>query len=147
MENSSMWRKCVVCKKDIALGGVYYSCSISTCRKSVFCSVECWDVHNGVMTHKSAWAEENNAPMSSDEEPARRVVIDSTLNKEGKSSPIPRDILIVASKLKQYIKLKHDINTSANVIEVLSDLVRCECDKAAEKAKAEGRKTLMERDF
>lgn len=57
------------------------------------------------------------------------------------------EILVVASKLKQYIKLKHDLNTAATVFDALSDIIRFECDKAAEKARGEGRKTLMDRDF
>ncbi|MBT7609632.1 MAG: hypothetical protein HN576_07740 [Bacteriovoracaceae bacterium] len=57
------------------------------------------------------------------------------------------DILIVASKLKAYIKAKHDMNTSGNVMEALSGIVRLEADKACEKARADGRKTLMARDF
>jgi histone H3/H4 len=57
------------------------------------------------------------------------------------------EILIVASKLKQYVKDKYDMNTSANVIEALSHIVRRQTDKAVSKAKMEGRKTLMDRDF
>jgi len=60
---------------------------------------------------------------------------------------IPHDILIVASKLKEYIRSSSGMNTSANVIERLSDLVRMHCDKAIEHAKSEGRKTVMDRDF
>lgn len=57
------------------------------------------------------------------------------------------EILIVASKLKQYIKDKHDLSTSADVMEILSHAVRRLADQASAKAKAEGRKTLMTRDF
>lgn len=60
---------------------------------------------------------------------------------------IPHDTLIVASKLKEYIRSSSGMNTSANVIERLSDLVRMHCDKAIEHAKSEGRKTVMDRDF
>ncbi len=41
-----VWRKCGVCKKDIGLGRPYQKCSISNCRKSAFCSVDCWAVHD-----------------------------------------------------------------------------------------------------
>lgn len=60
---------------------------------------------------------------------------------------IPHDILIVTSKLKNYIKLKSEMNTAGNVTEILSDRVRSLCDQAIENAKREGRKTVMDRDF
>ncbi|WP_199506623.1 MULTISPECIES: hypothetical protein [Halobacteriovorax] len=58
-----------------------------------------------------------------------------------------QEILIVASKLKKYIKDKHGLNTSANVMQVLSDIVRVKCDAAAERAMQNGRKTLQDKDF
>ena len=51
------------------------------------------------------------------------------------------------SKFKDYVREVHGLNTSANVMERLSDLVRELADEAAQKAKMEGRKTLMDRDF
>ena len=62
------------------------------------------------------------------------------------NTDVPRDILIVASKLKSYVKSKHGMNT-ANVMDALSDIVRFHVDQAVEKAREEGRKTLMDRDF
>lgn len=141
------WRKCSVCKKSIELASDYYVCSISTCRKSAFCSVECWDVHNGVMSHKSAGAMDAKAPSVLEEEnpstPRRFIVNQSSTPKAN----VPNEILIVASKLKDYVREKHELNTSANVMEKLSDIVRDVVDQAVEKAKSEGRKTLMDRDF
>ena len=58
-----------------------------------------------------------------------------------------KEILIVASKLKKYIKEKHGLNTSASVMDVLSSIVRVKCDAAVDKAMQEGRKTLLDRDF
>ena len=49
--------------------------------------------------------------------------------------------------MKQYIKDKHDMSTSANVMEILSHIVRRHTDDAVEKARSEGRKTVMDRDF
>lgn len=144
--SDATWKKCSCCKKDIPLRGKYYSCSISSCRKSVFCSVECWDVHNNISGHKSAWAEESIAPATCDEPEAPRRVIVSK-NEEETLENIPEDILIVASKLKQYVKVRHDLSTSASVMDVLSSIVREICDEAANHAKADGRKTLMDRDF
>lgn len=55
--------------------------------------------------------------------------------------------LVVASKLKSYIREKSGMNTSAAVIAVLSEKLRRMCDQAVEKAKSDGRKTVMDRDF
>ena len=56
-------------------------------------------------------------------------------------------MLIVVSKLKKYVREKHGLSTSDQVIDVLSDRVREICDAAAEKSRQAGRKTLMDRDF
>jgi histone H3/H4 len=58
-----------------------------------------------------------------------------------------KEVLVVASKLKNYIRGKSGMNTSAAVIDVLSDKVRELCDQAVEAAKRDGRKTVMDRDF
>jgi histone H3/H4 len=58
-----------------------------------------------------------------------------------------KEVLIVASKLKNYIRAKSGMNTSAAVVDVLSDKVRELCDQAVEAAKRDGRKTVMDRDF
>lgn len=57
------------------------------------------------------------------------------------------DVLVVASKIKKYVKDKSQMSTSANILEVLSNIVRSVCDKAIENAKADGRKTVMDRDI
>jgi hypothetical protein len=118
--------------------------------------VDCWSVHVPVMGHKSAWAEEETAPMHADDnqgEGVRRIIVGQKSEQAGQSSQAPQgnysttDILIVASKLKDYVKAKHGFNTSANVMEILSHLVRRQVDDAIDRARAEGRKTLMDRDF
>jgi len=59
-----------------------------------------------------------------------------------------KEILIVASKLKNYIKDRSGgMNTSASVMEALSDKVRALCDEAIQNANQAGRKTVMDRDF
>jgi hypothetical protein len=58
-----------------------------------------------------------------------------------------KEVLIVASKLKNYIRAKSGMNTSAAVVDVLSDKIRELCDQAVEAAKRDGRKTVMDRDF
>ena len=57
------------------------------------------------------------------------------------------DILVVTSKIKKIIKEKGDMNTSAATIEILSKAVERLCLKGIESAKADGRKTVMDRDI
>lgn len=57
------------------------------------------------------------------------------------------DILIVTSKVKNYIKDKGDMNTAASVAEALSDKVRVVCDEAMENARAAKRKTVRGTDI
>ncbi|HEY4732183.1 MAG TPA: hypothetical protein VIH66_02950 [Gammaproteobacteria bacterium] len=57
------------------------------------------------------------------------------------------EILVVASKLKNYIREKSGMNTSASVLGVLSERVRQLCDQAIENARNDGRKTVKDRDF
>lgn len=57
-----------------------------------------------------------------------------------------RDILVVVSKLKKYVKDRSGMNTSDNVAEVLSDHLRALCDEAIRAAGADGRKTVLDRD-
>lgn len=58
-----------------------------------------------------------------------------------------KEVLIVASKLKSYIKDKAQMNTSGAVVEALSEKVRQLTDQAIARAQADGRKTVMDRDF
>ncbi len=57
------------------------------------------------------------------------------------------DVLVVASKVKAHIKEKCGMNTSGSVMEALTKKVEMEIDKAVERARASGRKTIMDRDF
>lgn len=148
-DSKAYWRKCSICKKEISYGATYQVCSVSSCRKSVYCSVTCWDVHVPIMNHKSAWAEERTAPLCEENEKSatggRRILVTSQEKKV--STSVSLDILIVASKLKKYVKDRHDMNSSGNVMDRLSDMVRRLCDQAVENARMDGRKTLMDRDF
>lgn len=58
-----------------------------------------------------------------------------------------KEVLIVASKLKNYIRERSGMNTSSAVMDVLSDRLRELCDRAIDHARTEGRKTVMDRDF
>ena len=57
------------------------------------------------------------------------------------------EVLVVASKVKKYIKDKANMSTSASVMQALTRKVEDEIAKAIERANASGRKTVMERDF
>lgn len=56
-----------------------------------------------------------------------------------------REVLIVASKVKAYIKSKK-MNTSADAITCLSEKVYCMLDEAGVRTRANGRKTLKPQD-
>lgn len=56
------------------------------------------------------------------------------------------DVLVVTSKVKAFIKDQAQMNTSGNVPNELSERIRQLCQKAIENAKADGRKTVMDRD-
>lgn len=57
------------------------------------------------------------------------------------------DVLVIASKVKKLIKDKSGMNTSTAVMEALTKVVERACQHAMEKAKADKRKTVMDRDF
>lgn len=65
----------------------------------------------------------------------------------GKAAPVQREVLIIASRLKEYIAARSEMNTSASVMDVLSDHVRVLADRAIDSARSEGRKTVLDRDF
>lgn len=58
-----------------------------------------------------------------------------------------KEVLIVVSKLKTYIKNTAGLSTASTVPAVLSEAVALLCKTAVENAKKDGRKTLMDRDF
>jgi hypothetical protein len=113
-----------------------------------------------MMRHREAWAETAEAPTKEeyDREQAAFLLRESTKKEHGMSDesnqqpPAPsgestRDVLVVVSKLKAYIKSKSGMNTSDGVISVISDQIRQLCDQAAANAQRDGRKTVMDRDF
>ena len=57
------------------------------------------------------------------------------------------EVLVVTSKVKKIVKEQGGMNTSAATIEVLSKAVERLCLKGIESAKADGRKTVMDRDI
>jgi histone H3/H4 len=58
-----------------------------------------------------------------------------------------QEVLVVVSKLKNYIRDKSDMNTAGSVAPKVSDIIRKLCDQAIESARKDGRKTVMEKDF
>ncbi|MCB0317674.1 MAG: hypothetical protein KDD56_02890 [Bdellovibrionales bacterium] len=57
------------------------------------------------------------------------------------------EVLIVVSKLKNYIKSAAEMNTSGNLAPAMSNIVRELCERAIQNAQNDGRKTVMDRDF
>lgn len=152
--DQNFWRKCIVCKNEINFSTKYYKCSVSSCDKkrapAQFCSVDCWGLHSSTLNHKSAWAEEYHSPSKAEWESAPKVRIvgsKPSTTTVSSSEGVPEDILVVVSKLKAYVKASADLNTSGDVSEALSHIIRRECDRAIVNAKADGRKTLMGKDF
>lgn len=162
--NENFWRVCSSCKKQIQYATKYFECSVSTCTGKrtgyVFCTVPCWERHLPGARHRDAAAVEVTSP-TRDEwkrevQPAeqlgtRRIVTSPT----GPSSATPvrgrsamdNEVLVVVSKMKQFISDHSQMNTSADVAQVLSQMIRLECLKAIDQARCEGRKTVMARDF
>jgi len=164
------WRRCNVCKREIPFEGRYYVCSVSTCNRKrtglVFCSVECWDAHLPDARHRSdAGAIEEKAPSRAEaarlaEEEGRaaapseaRTVRMAPPSGGGRpatasfgTAPPEPDVLVVASKVKKYIRDLSDMNTSASTLDALSRCVEALCGMAIENARTDGRKTVMDRD-
>ena len=63
------------------------------------------------------------------------------------SADVPKETLVVVSKLKKYVKASSGLRTSESVLPVLSDLIRAACDRAVRRAQEDGRQTVMDRDF
>jgi hypothetical protein len=129
----------------------------------VFCSVTCWEVHLPVANHRESWAVEKKAPLSKEapspvESPrvtsrgssqpaagARRIVRERSENPV--SGRAPTEVLIVASRLKEYIRVKSGYKMSERVLDPLSDIVRKVCDEAIRNAQRNGRMTVLDRDI
>ena len=172
---TAFWRRCSSCKNSIGFERVYWVCNVSTCNRKrtglVFCTVSCWDAHLSVMRHRESWSEERRSPTRTEwereqaeerakagtaqasasgadaatpaREPQRRIVASPSPPEKS----LDKEILVVVSKLKAYVRARADMNTSDHVAELLSERLRTICDEAIRRARKEGRKTLMDRDF
>ncbi len=155
------WRKCSTCKKEISFGAIYFECNVSTCTGLrtgyVFCGISCWEVHLPGAKHRNAGAVEKKSPTSAHlsqeaNQPKRIIISNSQANMSQavsatKKSTMSSEVLVVVSKMKQYIRDLSEMNTSEDVNQIISDIIRNECEKAITKAKSDGRKTVMARDF
>ena len=142
----------------------------------VFCSVACWDSHVAMLRHRDAWAVEAKAPTAeawaaeeaereAEEEgtkpqfpppgpppaPARRVSVEppparTAIGTQSELAAAEREILIVVSKMKKYIKDRSGMNCSDAVADMISDHVRAVCDDSIRAAAQDGRKTVLDRD-
>jgi len=63
-----------------------------------------------------------------------------------KAAPKNREMLVVASKVKAYVRNK-GMNTSADALGCLSDKLYCVLDEATDRTNANGRKTLKPQDI
>ncbi len=161
MSEAETWRPCSACKKPIEYGAEHWVCNVSTCNRKrtglVFCSVSCWEVHLPSAHHRESWAVEALAPSRAAAEAAgaeaskaekpqgrRRIVREPAPAPSG--SEAPREILIVGTRLKDYVRARSGMNTSDRVLGPLSDIVRDVCEQAIENARRDGRKTVLDRD-
>lgn len=167
------WRRCSACKSDIAHAARYWVCSVSTCNRArtalAFCSVDCWEIHLPTERHRDAWAVEKRAPgeggasgsgsvsgrpnraagaahppeghsrQGRPQDQASRSALRPTESNEA-------DVLVVASKLKKYVRDRSGFNTSDRVMLVLSDVLRRLCSEAIRSARQSGRDTVLDRD-
>ena len=161
MSEAGFWRRCSACRGPIGLGAKYYACSVSTCNRArtatAFCSVNCWQAHSVSVRHRDAWAEENVAPTRPQEDaspaPAARNVVRRVVESKATKAaatvpqPGPNEALIVVSRLKEFIRGRSLMNTSDGVVDLLSNHVRKLSLMAIQQASAEGRKTVLDRDF
>ncbi len=143
----------------------------------VFCSVDCWEIHLPTERHREAWAVEARAPKVPDPSEGvvrMRATSGHGLVSGSGSAPkapvgpgggsgagspsrrpsaaaeeesSPTDILVVASKLKDYVREGSGFHTSDRVMLVLSDVLRKLCDQAIGNARRAGRDTVLDRDL
>jgi len=169
------WLKCSACRNPIPYNATHWVCSVSTCNRSrtrlVFCTVSCWDSHVAMLRHRDSWAVEAKAPSKEAWErelaanppepsaPAPAPAPAAPRKVVGAASPASaaavegvqlgeaeREMLVVVSKMKKYIKERSGMNCSDAVAEVLSDHVRALCDDSIRAAARDDRKTVLDRD-
>jgi hypothetical protein len=84
--------------------------------------------------------------------PVRRIAAEPAMPRPsdggaiGLSNSFDKDVLIVVSKMKKYIKDRSGMNCSDAVAELLSEHVRAICDESIRAAARDQRKTVLDRD-
>lgn len=166
------WKRCNICKSPIAYQAEYFVCTVSTCNRKRtglnFCSLPCFEAHLPTARHRDAWAERQRAPSASEwraslaaeaapaaSAPAANASTAAQSPEPQRARPAPtpegnadeREILVVVSKLKKYVRDWSGMNTSDAAMHVLSDHLRELCREATRQAGADGRRTLLDRDF
>ena len=158
------WKRCSTCKKELAFAATYWVCNVSTCNRGntalAFCSVDCWDAHVPIVRHRDAWAEEERAPRREEWERQRRETEAAAARADERAArpatprpaplssdaPAPHEVLVIASRLKAYVRARSGFNTSDSTMDALSDRLRVLADEAIRRARAAGRQTVMDRD-
>jgi len=156
----SHYRLCSTCKDPIPFESRYYLCSVSTCNRKrmtlTFCSLSCWDAHQADARHRDAGAEETRAPTRTAWEKEQEEEEERNAAAGGGAAAAPElrkvagaaslDTLVVASRLKDYVRDRAGMSTSDRVLGVLSDHLRSLMDAAILVAGKDGRRTVMDRD-
>ncbi len=139
----------------------------------VFCTVSCWDSHVAQLRHRDAWAVDARAPskdawekeqaaapapaplpVPTNNPPAPRRIVSEPASAPTAapvaglklSDAVDKDVLVVVSKMKKYIKDRSGFNCGDSVVELLSEHVRAICDDAIRAAARDERKTVLDRD-
>jgi hypothetical protein len=85
-------------------------------------------------------------PRTQTRKQTRKQAVPSVAPQEAKTD-VPKEVLIVASRLKEFIRARSGFNTSDGALDPLSEIVRHVCDEAIQKAARDGRKTVLARDI
>ena len=171
LSDDRTWKRCSSCKEPIEFGVLYWVCNVSTCNRNrtalQFCTVSCWDEHLPIARHRESWAEERHAPATREAaervakpkeapRPKRRIVADAKPARAAEpaaakpaatGTTASNEVLIVASRLKDFVRYESGFNTSDRVLEPLSEIVRRVCRQAIANAERDGRKTILDRDI
>jgi histone H3/H4 len=97
-------------------------------------------------------------PLNKDIQSALINAIDHTKKAERKTvmgrdfnfyvdKPEINEVLVVASKIKNYVKEESELSTSKQCMEQLTVRVQMICDSAIENATSSKRKTVMDKDY
>lgn len=65
---------------------------------------------------------------------------------EREANAVEKELLVIVSRMKEYIRWKSGFNTSDRVAGPLSDIVRKACNEAIQAAERDERKTVLDRD-